>query len=98
MTFVKFLFYIGCSLCVPIVLLTAIRVTEFLRWWWKESDWEERVENMVYAGMVVLIVAGMLKAIITQCDSSAITADASTDTQQEIPPQVENCRQEEPLP
>ena len=28
-------------------------------------------------------------------DKAPITADASTDTQQEIPPQVENCNQEE---
>ena len=93
MTIVKFLFYVGCSLCIPIVLLTAIRATEFLRWWWTESDWEERVENMFYAGMVVLLVAGLLKAIITQWDSSAITADASTDTQQQIQPEVENPNQ-----
>ena len=90
MTFVKFLFYIGCSLCIPIVLLTALRVAEFLRDWWKESDWEERVESMFYAGMAVLIVAGMLKAIITQWDSSAITAPPSTSDTQQIQPEVEN--------
>ena len=56
--------------------------------------WDERLVIMFQIGCIMLITAAVGSILIKEY-FKPITADASTDTQQEIPPQVENCNQEE---
>ena len=94
MTFIKILALIGTILVgIPTLCGICYVLWEFIKCWC-EMTWDERLSFMFYTGCIILVVAAAGWFILASY-KKPITADASTDTQQEIPPQVENCNQEE---
>ena len=94
MIVVHIMFWIGWILCFPIFLYGFIRGLLLVVKWWKSEGWAERLEGSFYVGITVLLLGGLLKVAIATY-SGPITADASTDATEQIPPQVENLNQEE---
>ena len=94
MTFIKILALIGTILMgIPILCGICYVLWEFAQCW-RKMTWDERLNFMFQTGFIISISAAA-GWIILASHEKPITADASTDTQQEIPPQVENCNQEE---
>ena len=94
MTVVRTIIIIGLLLMIPSCLYYVYEAALQFVAWWRKLDWYFRFDVMLQAGFLMLIIGGALWCCIAAW-SEQITADASTDTQQEIPPQVENCNQEE---
>jgi len=85
---------VGALLMAPALIMIVLGLCAFACDFWRKHTWEEIVMVLFYTGIAVIILGTMLAA----CDEKMkehLTADASTDTQQEIPPQVENLNQEE---
>lgn len=94
MMFIKILALIGVILVgIPFLCGICYVLWEFAKCL-RQMTWDERLSLMFYTGGIILIIAAFGWLIIAS-HKKPITADASTDTQQEIPPQVENCIQEE---
>ena len=94
MTFIKILALIG-ALFVGIPLLCGICYVlwEFAKYV-RKMTWDERLGIMFEIGCGILIMAAMGWILIRTYDRK-ITAAPSTDTTEQIPPQVENLDQEE---
>ena len=88
MIVVHIMFLVGCTLCTPIFLYGFIRSLLLVVKWWKSEDWAGRLEGSFYVGITILLLGGLLKVTI-ETYPGPITADASTDTTEQIPPQVE---------
>ena len=84
----------GLLLMLPALVMIVLGLLVFAYDFWKKHTWEEVVMALFYTGIGVIVLGTMLAACDEKVQQS-LTADASTDTQQEIPPQVENCNQEE---
>jgi len=94
MTFIKILALIGALLMgIPLLCGICYVLWEFAKYV-RKMTWCERLNLMFHTGWAILIAAAMGWTLIRIYDRK-ITADASTDTKQEIPPQVENLNQEE---
>lgn len=92
MLLVKILALIGATLMgIPILCGICYMLWEFAQCWSKMT-WEERLNLMFQTGFIISIGAAM-GWIILASHEKPITADASTDTQQQIQPEVENPNQ-----
>ena len=92
MTVVRIIIIIGLLLMVPGFLYYIHEVALQFVAWWRKLDWYFRFDVMLQAGFLMLIIGGALWCCIAAW-SEQITADASTDTQQQIQPEVENPNQ-----
>ena len=78
---------------IPILCVICHMLWEFakcVRW----LTWDERLKLMFNTGFIILVIAAM-DCIIIESHKKPITAASSTDTTEQIPPQVENLNQEE---
>lgn len=76
---------------VPILCGICYMLWEFAQFW-RKMPWDERLNLMFQLGFIILTSAAM-GWIILASHEKPITADASTDTTQQIQPQVENPNQ-----
>ena len=84
----------GLLLMTPALVMIVLGLLAFAYDFWKKHTWEEVVMALFYTGIGVIVLGTMLAA----CDEKMkqhLTADASTDTNEQIPLQVENRNQEE---
>ena len=94
MTFIKILALIGAILVgIPSLCGICYVLWEFAKCL-RKMTWDELLGLMFQIGFIMLITAAV-GWIILASHEKPITAAPSTDTQQEIPPQVENLNQEE---
>ena len=94
MTFIKILALIGAVLMgIPLLCGICYVLWEFAKYV-RRMPWAERLNLMFQTGFLLLLSAAV-GWIIIESRKGPITADASTDTTEQIPPQVENLNQEE---
>ena len=94
MTLFEISLIVGALLMAPALIMVVLGLCAFAYDFWRKHTWEEIVMVLFYTGIAVVILGTMMAA----CDAKmkeSLTAAPSTDTQQEIPPQVENLNQEE---
>lgn len=85
---------VGALLMAPALITIVLGLCAFAYDFWRKHTWEEIVMALFDTGIAVIILGAMLAA----CDEKmkeSLTAAPSTDTTEQIPPQVENRNQEE---
>ena len=94
MTFIKILALIGALLVgIPSLCGICYVLWEFAKCL-RQMTWDELLGLMFQIGFIMLITAAV-GWIILASHEKPITAAPSTDTTEQIPPQVENLNQEE---
>ena len=94
MTLFEISLTVGFLLMAPALVMIVPGLYAFVYDFWRKHTLGEIVVALFDIGIVVLILGTMLAA----CDEKTkehLTAAPSTDTTEQIPPQVENLNQEE---
>lgn len=94
MTLFEISLTVGLLLMAPALITIVLGLCAFAYDFWRTHTWEEIVMVLFYTGIAVIILGTMMAA----CDAKmkeSLTAAPSTDTNEQIPPQVENLNQEE---